>query len=100
MGGGLVEAVSQLQNIARNLGAWAQSQVNAYPIPAVATSPKFTGITITNVTATVLIASSTTRHGLILHNPSTTAAYVWPTVTANIPTSSALAGTMLIAAGS
>jgi hypothetical protein len=98
--GGYSEGISQLQNIARNLALWAQAQVNASPVPTSTVSPKFTGVTLTNVTATVMIASSVLRHGLILHNPSTTAAYVWPTLTTPVPTSGTLAGSLLIAAGS
>ncbi len=98
--GGLVEAVSQLQNIARNLGAWSQSQTNAYPVPTSTISPQFTGVNLNNTTATIILGTSVLRHGMILHNPATTVAYIWPTIVTSSLSSSVLAGALLIAAGS
>lgn len=98
--GGYTEAVSQLQNIARQLSAWSQSQLNAYPVPTSTTSPTFTGVTLNTTTATLIVSTSVLRHGMILHNPSTTAAYVWPTAATASLASTSLGGSLLIAGGS
>jgi hypothetical protein len=98
--GGYSEAISQLQNIARQLSAWSQSQLNAYPVPTSTTSPTFTGVTLNTTTAALIVAASTLRHGMILSNPGTTAAYIWPTETTTSLASTSLGGSMLVAAGS
>lgn len=97
---GYSEAVSQLQNIARQLSAWSQSQLNAYPVPTSTLSPQFASATLNTTTATLIVSTSVLRHGMILHNPGTTAAYIWPTAVTSSLSSSALGGSMLIAAGS
>ena len=97
---GYSEAVSQLQNIARNLALWAQSQVNAIPVPTTTASPAFTSVTLGLTTATLIVSTSVLRHGMILHNPGTTAAYIWPTATTTSLATSNLGGSMLVAAGS
>ena len=98
--GGYSEGISQLSNIARNLALWAQSQVNAYPVPTSTASPAYTAVTLNVTTATLIVAASTTRHGMILCNPGTTSAYIWPTATTTALASTTLGGSMLIAAGS
>src|SRR5258705_1511438 len=98
--GGYSEGISQLQNIARNLALWSQSQVNAVPVPTSTISPQFTWVNFNNTTATLIVSTSVLRHGMILHNPSTTAAYVWPTTVTTSLASTSLKGSMLIAAGS
>ncbi len=98
--GGYSEGISQLQNIARNLSLWAQSQLNAYPVPTSTVSPQFTAVSLNTTSATLIVAASTIRHGMILSNPGTTGAYIWPTAVTSSLSSSALGGSMLIAAGS
>ena len=97
---GLSEAVGHLQNIARQLSAWSQSQTNAYPVPSSTISPQFTSVTLNTTTATLIVATTTLRHGMIFANPGTTAAYIWPTDATASLSSSSLGGAMLIAAGS
>ena len=97
---GYSEAVSQLQNIARQLSAWSQSQLNAYPIPSSTMSPAYTAVTLNTTTATLIVSTSVLRHGMILHNPGTTAAYIWPTTVTTALSSAVVGGSMLIAAGS
>ena len=98
---GSVEALGHLQNIARQLSAWAQAQFNAYPVPTTTTSPKFTGVTLGTTGTTVLIATSSLRHGIIFHNCGATATcYIFPTGISSVPTTSAPAGSLSIAPGS
>ncbi len=96
--GSSTEAVSQLQNIARNLSLWAQSIVNSAPVPTTTVSPRFTAVTLGS-TGTVVIATSTLRHGLILHNPGSTTCYIYQTGMTSAPTTSNLAGSLSIFAG-
>lgn len=97
--GSSTEAVSQLQNIARNLSVWAQSIVNASPAATSATSPKFTGVTL-STTAAVVIGTSTLRHGIMFHNVGNTAnVYLYQTGMSSAPTTSALAGSIVIYPG-
>lgn len=98
---GADEVVTQLQNISVQLSAWVQSLSNAVPVAATAASPKFTGLALSTSATTVLIGTSSIRHGLILHNPGGTATcYVFPTAIATVPTSSSLGGALSIAPGS
>lgn len=100
---------STIQNVARNLGLLAQAEqaiataVVEMATPFVATttaSPKFTGVQLGTSAVTTVIASSTTRKGLILHNVgSTVIAYVFPSLTSPTPTTTALAGAMAIPPG-
>ena len=101
-GQGFTEAVNHLSNIARQLSYWSQSITNSQPVPTTTTSPKFTAVSLGTASATTLvIASSTTRHGLIFHNPGGTATcYVFVTGMASAPTTGNLAGALAIAAGS
>lgn len=90
---------STLQGIARQLGEQAQSQQNAWPNPTAATSPLATPINSLSTTASVVIAASTTRHGLMFHNPGTASVYVYPTLTSTAPTTAAVGGSFLILPG-
>lgn len=90
---------STLQNIARQLGAQAQSQQNAWPNQTAATSPLSTPINSLSTTASVVIAASTTRHGLIFHNPGTASVYVYPTLASTAPTTASVGGSFLILPG-
>lgn len=96
--GGLSEAVSQLQNIARNLALQAQSQVNAYPIPTTTVSPRFTAVQLSTA-ATAVIGTSALRHGMMFHNPGTTSVYLYQTGMTSAPTTSNIAGSILMAPG-
>lgn len=91
---------STLQNVARNIALWAQSAVNALPIATTTSSPQATPVNNLGTTATSIIGSSTTRHGLIFHNPGTANVYVFPSLTSTSPSSTTLGGSLLIAAGS
>jgi len=95
---GADEVVSQLNNIAVQLGNWVQSLSNAYPVPTTTASPKFTAVTI-STTAVAVIASSTLRHGLLMHNPGTANYYVYQTGMSSAPTTAALGGSIVIYPG-
>lgn len=98
---GADEVISQLQNIAVQLAAWNQSVSNATPAATTTASPKFTGVNLGTASASVLISTSSIRHGIIFHNPGGTATcYVFPTGIATTPTTSSLAGALGIAPGS
>ncbi len=95
---GQTEAVSQLQNIARNLGLWAQSLVNASPIPTTTVSPRFTAVQL-STTATTVIGTSVLRHGIMFHNPGTGSLYLYQTGMTSAPTTTVLAGSIVIYPG-
>ena len=90
---------STLQNIARQIGAWANTLTNGLPVPTSATSPLSTPIQL-STTATTLIGTSSIRHGIMFHNPGTTIAYIFPSITSAAPTTSSLAGSFVIYPGS
>ena len=101
VGPGFTEALNQLTNIARQLSYWSQSITNSQPVPTTTASPKFTAVQLGTASITTVIGASTIRHGLVLHNPGGTATcYVFPTGLTPQPTTSSLAGTLAIAAGS
>ena len=98
---GADEVITQLQNISVQLSAWNQSLSNAYPVPTTTASPKFTGVNLGTGSVTVLISTSSIRHGILFHNPGGTATcYVFPTNIQTTPSTSALAGALGIAPGS
>lgn len=98
-GGGVSEVISQLQNIARQLSIWSQSIANATPAATTTTSPKFTGVTL-STTAVVVIGTSTLRHGMLFHNVGNTAnVYLYQTGMTSAPTTSVLAGSIVIYPG-
>jgi hypothetical protein len=93
---------STLQNIARQLGNWSQSQSNATPFATASTSPiSYPFNNIGTATATAIIAANTNRYGLIFHNPGATASiYVFPSAMTVAPTTSTLGGSFVIYPGS
>lgn len=98
---------STLQNIARQLGMQAQSEVNAFPVAIATSSPITYAINNLGTSAiTTVLGSSTVRHGLIFHNPGTANIYIFPTnvftiaLASTTPTTALLGGTLLIAGGS
>jgi len=98
---GADEVVSQLQNIAVQLAAANQSQLNALPVPTTTTSPKFTAVSLGTASITVLIGTSVIRHGIVFHNPGGTATcYIFQTGMASQPTTSNLAGAIALSPGS
>lgn len=99
-GGGLSEAVSQLQNIARQLSIWSQSITNSTPAATTTTSPRFTGVTLGTAAVATVVAASTTRHGLLLHNVGNTSnVYIYQAGMTTPPTTTALAGAIIIYPG-
>lgn len=92
---------STLQNIAKQLGNWAQSQINAVPFATASSSPVVYGYNnIGTTAATTVIRNNPDRHGLVFHNPGATASiYVYPSTIATAPTTSSLGGSMVIFAG-
>lgn len=97
---GLTEAVNELRNVARQLSAQSQSMLNASPVPTTTSSPKFTGVSLGTASVSVVISTSSVRHGLLFHNPGATATiYVFPTNIATTPSTSNLAGALAIATG-
>ncbi len=98
---GADEVITQLQNIAVQLSAWNQSQSNAIPVPTTTASPKFTGVSLGTSSVSVLISTSSIRHGILFHNPGGTATcYVFPTNIQTTPTTSSLGGALAVAPGS
>ena len=98
---GADEVISQLQNIAVQLAAWNQAVSNATPAATTTASPKFTGVSLSTSAITVLVSTSSIRHGMVLHNPGSTATcYVFQTGIATTPSTSNLAGTISLAPGS
>jgi len=92
------EGVSVLQNVARQIGVYAQSIANAYPAATTTASPRSLGFNNIGTTATAVLSTSSIRHGLIFHNPGTAAnIYVFPTPITTTPTTAALGGALLIA---
>lgn len=99
-GGGQVEAVNHLSNIARQLSVWSQSITNSTPAATTTTSPKFTGVSLGTASPTVVIAASTTRHGILFHNVGATATvYLYQTGMTTVPTSTSLGGAILLFPG-
>ncbi len=98
---GADEVISQLNNIAVQLAAQNQAITNATPAATTTASPKFTGVSLSTGAVSVLIGTSSIRHGLVLHNPGGTATcYVFQTGMATTPTTSNLAGALSLAPGS
>ena len=93
------DAVSALQNIARQIGVYAQSIANAYPAATTTSSPGAIGINSISTTAGVVLGTSTIRHGLVFHNPGTANIYVFPTAISTTPTTSLVGGTFIIYPG-
>lgn len=99
-GGGVSEVISQLQNIARQLSIWSQSIANSTPAATTTISPRFSGVTLGTAAPAVVVASSVLRHGMILHNVGNTAnVYIYQTGMTSVPTTSALAGAMVLFPG-
>lgn len=97
---GLSEAINHLSNIARQLSVWSQSITNSTPAATTTGSPRFTGASLGTASPTVVIAASTTRHGIIFHNVGGTASvYLYQTGMTTVPTSTSLGGSILILPG-
>lgn len=92
---------STLQNIARQLGAQAQSQANATPNATASTSPvSYPYNNIGTASATTVIVANATRYGLLFHNPGATASiYVYPSAMTSVPSTTSLGGTFIIFPG-
>lgn len=92
---------STLQNIARQLGAQAQSLANASPNATASTSPvSYPYNNIGTSTATTVISANETRYGLLFHNPGATASiYVYPSAMTSAPTFAAVGGSFVIYPG-
>ena len=92
---------STLQNIARQLGAQAQSQANATPNATASTSPvSYPYNNIGTASATTVASANPSRYGLLFHNPGATASiYVYPSAMTSVPSTSALGGTFVIYPG-
>lgn len=92
---------STLQNIARQLGNWAQSQSNAIPVATASTSPlAYSWNNIGTSSATTILVANTGRHGVLFHNPGATASiYVYPSNIATAPTVSSVGGSIVIYPG-
>lgn len=92
---------STLQNIARQLGAQAQSQANATPNATASTSPvSYPFNNIGTASATTVIVANPTRYGLLFHNPGGTASiYIYPSSMTSAPTFASIGGSMVIFPG-
>src|SRR6266496_3193676 len=83
----------------QNLGAVAQSMQNALPPATASASPVGLGFNSITTTATAVIGTSTSRHGLLFHNPGATAVYVYLTAMSPAPTTTTLGGAIQIGSG-
>lgn len=90
---------STLQNIARQLGLTAQSQVNTFPIATIATSPVVIGYNSLGTTAQTVALATTTRHGLIFHNPTSGQVLLYPSNMTTAPTTSLVGGAVVLHPG-
>ncbi len=91
---------STLQNIARQLGAQAQSQANATPNATASTSPvSYAFNNIGTATVTTVIVANVSRYGLIFHNPGTANIYVYPSAMTTVPTTALVGGTFIVYPG-
>jgi len=100
-GQGAAEVIAQLQNIARQLSIWSQSITNSTPAATTTVSPKFTAVSLGTASISVVISTSSIRHGLMFHNPGGTATcYIFQTGMASAPTTGNLAGALAVAPGS
>ncbi len=97
-GGGVSEVISQLANIARQLSVWSQSITNSTPAATTTASPKFTAVSL-GTTAAVVIGTSVLRHGILFHNPGTVTTYLYQTGMTSAPTTTVLAGAVMISPG-
>jgi hypothetical protein len=103
MGGGHTELSNEIRIVARQLSALSQSIGNAQPAATTTTSPQATGSVLGTAAAVQIVGARTTapaRHGIMFHNPATTAAYIWPSGLTPAPTSSSLQGSLEIQGGS
>lgn len=99
-GTGVTEVVNQLTNIARQLSVWSQSITNSTPAATTTTSPRFTGVTLGTAAIATVVAASTTRHGLMLHNVGLTSnVYIFQAGMTTPPTTSAVQGAIIIYPG-
>jgi hypothetical protein len=97
---GADDFVNQGQNIARQIGEYARSITNTNPAPTSTVSPYFTGVNSLGTTGTtILVTASTSRHGILFHNPGTTSVYIFPSSIATVPTTSSIGGTVVIYGG-
>ena len=91
---------STLQNIARQLGNWAQVQSNATPAATASTSPvSYPYNNIGTSSATTVIAANVSRFGLIFHNPGTASIYVYPSNMTSAPSFGSVGGSFIIYPG-
>lgn len=88
---------STLQNIVRQFGNWVASLNNAFPPLTASTSPVSYGAAVGTTIAQV-IGTSTTRHGIIFHNPGTVNLYVFPSLNTAV-TTTVIGGSILIFPG-
>lgn len=93
------DGVSVLQNVARQIGQYAQAIVNAYPIPSTTLSPRAIGFNSISTTATTVLSTSVIRHGLVFHNPGTANIYLFPNNISTAPTTTAVGGSFIIYPG-
>jgi hypothetical protein len=95
---GLTEAINELRNVARQLSVQSQSITNAVPAATTTASPKFTAVALSTATSAV-IGTSSVRHGLVMHNPGTSNSYIYAANMTPAPSSSNIAGTVVIYPG-
>lgn len=93
------ELINQLQNIATRLAGGVQAITNATPIPTTTTSPKFTAVSLSTATSSI-IATSSIRRGMLFHNVGLTAiVYIYGSAMSPAPSSSSIGGTIGIYPG-
>lgn len=97
-GQGVTEVVNQLTNIARQLSYWSQSITNSAPAATTTASPKFTAVSLSTATSSI-IGTSVLRHGIVMHNPGTATCYVYLTGMSPAPSTTSLGGSVVIYPG-
>lgn len=100
-GGSMIDLVSTQKGGVQTLAQLVQALSNFMPAPTTTTSPKATCVNNLGTTGTTVLASSTIRHGLMIHNPATTnvICYVYPTLATPAPTLASTGGALQILPG-
>ncbi len=100
----ITQAISNLTQAVSSANSTINSSlINAFPPTTTATSPVATGINNLSTASISVIGTSTSRHGIIFHNPnlpsSNVNVYVYPSALGSPPTLAAPGGAFLILPG-
>ncbi len=100
----VVQAINTLaQDVVNSSATVNASLSNAFPPATTATSPVATGVNNLSTASISVLGTSTTRHGVVFHNPnlpsSSINVYVYPSAIGSPPTLAAPGGAFLILPG-